>query len=258
VDDHILPSAKPRSDVRGLAFFLFVVLVVTPLASGDEDPGCVIFLQPSGDFRTLTFRADLVLNSSQRRAEAALLDGDGDGIITESEIADVDAASKRFFRGADDELRAILLDDVAPNVTLVSKMHAGWAGSVVTANGTVSEDREYRYDAVPERNGPGVRVLTGGVPPPSARLSYPVVETVDFIAPDGWLVYEVNGTRHGETKADIPHFDLKASWIVVFAQPGVDPHRLRGGGMPGPSAVATIMALSLVALLAGRSLRSRR
>lgn len=241
------------------ALIFGLLLIGVPLATAQSaEPKCIVFLTPDKAFTEITFRADLLLNESQRLEEARTLDADQDGNVTREEVDKADLDSQRFYRGAAElGSRAIWIDERAPNVTLIEKRHTGWSGPVESANGTLEERRDYRYDPGPSLNGENVFVVRGGEPLPPAYNPRPVVETVRFTAPPGLVVYDVqygNASQTFKTPfGEIPHFDLKASWRVNFAPVGVNPYGLRGGGgMPGPALWAVLAGLTLAAIVRAR------
>ena len=269
------PPARRCRRVRPGLLLLPLVLALLPSAAGQEgDPLCIVFFEPSDDFRRMLVRADLILTPEERNATAAEVDADGDGVLTRGEVAAYEAGS-RVELGNDTSQygeRLLWMDGEGPVRATFARRLTNWTGPVAQARmGAVTEIREYEM----RPSSDFAHVLSGGANSSRPYLAVPVVETVVFTAPPGWVVYQAKsapegqppfpmgmGSRndapvHNERSVTLSAFDTRSAFLVVFAEEGRDPYEVRGGGMPGPGALLVAGALA-VAALAWRASRAGR
>ncbi len=244
-------------------------VVATAQAETEPDPRCILFIEPSPDFRTVRVRADLLLTDEERANLTAELDADGSGQIDFAEVA---AYEERQTAVVIDPsklgAKALFMDGSAPNSMTVYRRVAGWDRSPV--NVTVTEHR--LYDFPPPLRGSGYgHFLSGGLYAlPAVEAPRPVVETVILIAPPGWVVWNVenltnpaptpvneqnptpmtfptppssyasfgSGVRYESRQVELPSFDAGGSYVVGFSREGVDPTQI--GFNSGPRLVDTI------------------
>lgn len=240
-----------------LPLLLLPLLLAAPPAQAQEgDPLCIIFIEASPDFQVVRFRADLILDLEERTNVSRAIDTDGDGDLTAGEVAAYEEGSRNTTEGpAIDGTRTLYLDGAAPLSLFTRVQLRDWTGPVASArNGTVTEHREYRFGVVEDR----AHVLTGGLGAHPYRIARPVIETVVFQAPAGWIVHSVsagtsvpreNETVYRERSVTIQGFDLESQYAVVYAREGTDPYAPDGGSdLPAPGVVALIGLLALLAL----------
>ena len=255
--------------MRWGAAFLFALMLM-PIASAQEgDPLCIIFFEPSLDFRLVDVKADLILTPDQRVNISADVDADDDGFLTVEEVATYENGTV-FVVTEQEQYRERLryMDGNLPTRMTVYTKLRNWTGPVEEARkGVVTELREYHTIPADDVG----HLLTGGLYAPagdSLNRRRPVIETIVINAPDGWVVYEVRHTpetadnssaptsppthsmtpqRFEQKSVQISSFDIRRQYEVVFAKEGENPYAVRGS--PGPSSfllLAAIVALAVV------------
>lgn len=244
------------------------LLALAPLAAAEGDPLCIIFFEPSPDFRLVDVNADLILTPDQRANLSARVDADADGNITAAEVSTFENATVETLT-ADYGDRLLNMDGRPPRQLTVWTKLRNWTGPVEEARkGVVTEMREYHMTPTEGEIG---HILTGGLyaRPTSLDERRPVIETIVLTAPDGWVVYEVahappapqgNTTpsppptsympaqRYGQQSVTISAFDIREQYEVTFAKEGQNPYSARGGGMPAPGLALLVPALAAAAL----------
>ncbi|HET6403816.1 MAG TPA: hypothetical protein VFH78_04160 [Candidatus Thermoplasmatota archaeon] len=266
--------------MRALSLVLVLVLVLAPAATAapEGDPLCIIFFEPSQDFRLVDVKADLILTQEERENLSARVDADADGFITPAEVAAYENSTTLVVTGAPSEFgdRLLYMDGNLPTqMTVYTKLH-NWTGPVEEARrGVVSEHREYHTVPAPDESG---HLLTGGLYAPggqSLAQRRPVIQTIVINAPRGWVVFEVRhapetgeggptpssppmaGQRYEQKTVQISAFDIRRQYEVVFAKEGTNPYAATGGGMPGFEVPLLLAALAAMALVARRQARTR-
>lgn len=253
--------------MRAFAALLLALLLVPTASAQEGDPLCIIFFEPSLDFRLVDVKADLILTPDQRVNISADVDADSDGFITAEEVATYENGTV-FVVTEQEQYRERLLymdGNLPTRMTVYTKLR-NWTGPVEEARkGVVTELREYHTVPADDVG----HLLTGGLYAPagdSLNRRRPVIETIVINAPDGWVVYEVRhtpdtgdnstspyptyssvGQRYEQKSVQISSFDIRRQYEVVFAKEGENPYAVRGS--PGPSSfllLAAIVALALV------------
>lgn len=277
IDGRLIKPRRPAPRMRATLLLLSLLASAgAALAQAEDDEAalCIIFFEPSPDFRTLRVRADLVLSPEQRENITREVDADGDRTVTEAEVAAYETRATQRLGNASEGYgdRMVYLDGLPPESATFRLDLTSWTGPFDQAKlGHATELREYVLQPVPDF----AHALSGGVNATPTRIAYPVVETVVFTAPPGWVVHSVRrwsanesedpypGYRtivgsdagadvHRERTVRISGFETRQPFVVVFAEEGRDPWGPRGGGAPGPSAALAALAVAAAALLAAR------
>ena len=246
-----------------------LVLALLPLASAQGgDPLCIIFVEPEEDFSVIRMRADLILGPEERGNVSAAVDADGDGTLTQAEVAAYEATREESFTAvADMGERILFLDGKSPKELLVRVKLSNWTGPVETArNGTVTEHREYRMGTVPYDYQ---HAVSGGLGAHPYAIPKPVVEVVIVNAPEGWLVTSVSQQGNGSATTSpsyasgnlfsgsqrsvrLDGFDLHSSYLMTFS----DATPTYPKGTPGPGALLVLAGVTLAALAWRRARRA--
>ena len=259
--------------MRRGALLLLAVLIVPTVAAQEGDPLCIIFFEPSADFRLVDVNADLILTPEERENLSARVDADADGFITAQEVSSFENGTTLEITGPASEYgeRLLYMDGNLPTRMTVYTKLRNWTGPVEEARkGVVSELREYHTQPA---NDVG-HILTGGLyaVPDSFARQRPVIETIVINAPEGWVVWSVghtpqpegNGTsspspyptssatKYEQKSVKISAFDIRRQYSVSFAKEGEDPTRVQGGGMPDVAPLLVVAAIAALALVVRR------
>lgn len=260
-------SQKPGPRTLLPLALLAALLALVPAAAAEGDPLCIIFFEPSPDFRLVDVNADLILTPDQRANLSARVDADADGNITPAEVSTFENATVETITSDYGE-RLLNMDGLPPRQLTVWTKLRNWTGPVEEARkGVVTEMREYHMTPAQDETG---HLLTGGLYARASTLNErrPVIETIVLTAPDGWVVWEVshapkpaeNATstptphvsympaqRYEQQSVTISAFDIREQYEVVFAKEGEHPYAARGS--PGPALALVLPALAAAALV---------
>lgn len=260
-----------------------LAIVIMPTVAAQGDPLCIIFFEPSADFRLIDVKADLILTPEERENISAAVDADHDNMITAAEVSTYEN-STTLELGTDASAygeRMLYIDGNPPTgMTAYTKLR-DWTGPIEEARkGVVSEFREYRMTPGSDVG----HILTGGLyaVPDSFSRHRPVIETIVINAPEGWVVWEVShapqpptpptpsdgntsatsypsyyptsptvtSERYLRQSVQISSFDIRRSYSVSFAKEGEDPMQVRGG--PGFEPILALAAIAAVAFVVRR------
>lgn len=255
--------------MRPIALILLPLVLALPIASANApaDELCIIFFEPSKDFRLVDVRADLILTPDERANLSALVDADADGTITPAEVATYENNSVTIVTQREDYgERLLYMDGNLPTQMTVWTKLRNWTGPVEEARkGVVTELREYHTVPKVDKG----HILTGGLyaAPHTLQQRRPVIETIVVSAPEGWVVFEVGhlpphptpdeqgrvppssmytqNQRFEQKSVTLSQFDIRSQYEVVFAKEGENPYDPNGS--PGVGAVAVLATLAAVA-----------
>lgn len=263
--------------MRRGALLLLAMMLVPAAAAQEGDLLCIIFFEPSIDFRLVDVKADLILTPDERANLSARVDADADGVITAQEVSMFENGTTVEVTGDASQYgeRLLYMDGNLPTRMTVYTKLRNWTGPVEEARkGVVTEIREYHTTPA---NDVG-HILSGGLyaVPDSFLRQRPVIETIVINAPDGWVVWEVGhapvpatpegnstltpqpptyqpggGTRYLRQSVQISAFDIRRQYTVSFAKEGEDPTQIQNGS-PGPELAAVLVAVAALAVATRR------
>lgn len=274
----------PRIVAMGVLVGL-VLGVPTATANPPADAFCVILIEPNADFTRLTISVDENTTLEDRAALWPSVDLDENKVISPTEKEAFRWANTNVFgRDGDVGIKAVTLLPGAPYLTSQPQKpvyttiwrqigHVFHHQDYVlperltsTAELETQEVREFGFELEPGRASrytlSGGENLTGNL---SATPTYidqprPVVEYVVIRAPEGWIVDRIEGRSYngtfvltpGTPSVDVPAFDTKSPYAIMFVNPVFDQDLGKIAGGSGLDAVAFIATLAAAVILVRR------
>lgn len=273
--------------LRGLAVTMGLLALLAPLAAAapPADAFCVILIEPSPDFSVVRILVDEDTSLAEREALWPSVDRDGNGAVSPIEKEAFRWSTTASHTNQTElGLKAITLQPNAPYTLSPEQLPlyaAMWrqVGHVFHKQEyelpdqltqpvelETQEVREFGFQLDEGRSSrftiQGGRDLAGmglnlSTVPRYDDQGRPVIEYVVIKAPKGWIVESVTGESYngtvslapGEREVDLPAFDTKKPYTVVFVNPKLDD---KLGELEGPAPVALLTGLGLLGAAALR------